>query len=338
MSNPLFPRVQPTGKTNRPGGKQAGLIALTACFALMLLIFAATALAHGGTHPDEVVLNSYHFGCSWSDNEMTGIVWVAAGFLTCLVLIICLLVLNIRQRRRSEEAIARKAAELEQSNLELQEFSAIAYHDLQEPLRSIGSFVQLLERKYGNRLDQEAREYIGFAVQGVFRMKQLFSDFLAYTAQKRESDWTANLNLGQLLERVREQLHDAIAASGACIEIEPLPPVTGNEQQLALLFQHLIDNAIKFRGEAPPRIRITGRTDGDSLRISVSDNGIGIEPEYRDRIFRIFERLHYEDRYPGTGIGLAICKKIVGLHDGRIWVESAVGKGTTFHFTLPMVH
>lgn len=267
-----------------------------------------------------------------------GLFWSTIGFLICLILVICLLVLNIRRRRRSELALARKATQLEQSNLELQEFNVLAYHDLQEPLRSIGSFVQLLEQKYGDNLDQEAREYIGFAVQGVNRMKQLFRDFLAYTAQTRESGKIAAVDLDCLFDRVRQRLQKELSTSGARIVNEPLPRVTGNEQQLELLFQHLLENAIKFRSDAPPLIRVTARTEGKTLRISLSDNGIGIEPEYSERIFRIFERLHHEERYPGTGIGLAICRKIVGLHDGRIWVESVYGKGTTFHFTLPMVH
>ena len=268
----------------------------------------------------------------------TGLIWTTIGFLACLLLIISLLALNIRQRRRSEQAIARKAAELEQSNRELQEFNAIAYHDLQEPLRSISGFVQLLERKYGNSLDSEAREYIGFAVQGVTRMKQLFSDFLAYTGQTRESDRTAAVDLAGVASRVAAEFRGEVAATGGRIDMEPLPRVTGNEQQLELLFRHLLDNAVKFRGNSPLLVRITSRTDGDLVQVSLSDNGIGIEPEYRERIFRIFERLHNDEHYPGTGIGLAICRKIVGLHNGDIWVDSEYGEGTTFHFTLPVVH
>ena len=165
-------------------------------------------------------------------------------------------------------------------------------------------------------------------------MKKLFSDFLTYTSQTRDSSKMAAVDLDRLLSFVRKQLQNRVTASSATIESGPLPVVMGNEQQLTLLFHHLIGNAIKFRGTAPPLIRIAAWKEGDCHHFTISDNGIGIEPEYSEQVFRIFERLHHIDRYPGTGIGLAICKKIVALHHGRIWVESVFGEGSTFHFTL----
>ena len=263
-----------------------------------------------------------------------GFILSVAGAIISMILIICLLVVNISQRRSSELAIARKAAELEHTNLELQEFNVLSYHDLQEPLRAISSFVQLLERKYRDMLDQEGREYIGFVVQGVSRMKELFGDFLAYTGQKRDETSMVELELELTLTAVLRDLREEIAANRARITSDPLPAVRGNEQQLQLLFRHLIENAIKFRGEEPPIIRIGAQSKEDDVFITIMDNGIGIDPAYHTRIFRIFERLHRQEHYPGTGIGLALCRKIVALHDGEIWVESLQDEGTTFHFSL----
>jgi signal transduction histidine kinase len=263
-----------------------------------------------------------------------GLVWSTIGVLTGLVLIICLLILYGTQKRRAEQAIARKAHELEQTNRELEEFNVLAYHDLQEPLRSIGSFAQLLERKYAGVLDAEGKEYLGFIVDGVHRLKQLFNDFLSYTRQTRSEDDIDLVDLNQTLGEVRNELGSAIADTSARIDADPLPVVVGSRVQLKLLFRHLLDNAIKFRGDSLPRIRITASPVEHDVRISVIDNGIGIEPQYHDRIFKIFERLHHQDHSPGTGIGLALCRKIVTLHGGRIWVESVPGRETAVHFSL----
>jgi len=262
------------------------------------------------------------------------LVWTTLSAMGALVLIIVLLAVNISQRRRSERAIAQKAAELERTNLELQEFNVLAYHNLQEPLRTIGGFVQLLSRKYRGRLDQEADEYIGFVVQGVSRMKELFNDFLAYSQLARDEAKMTDVDLNAVLATVLAVLKEPIADSGARIEGDQLPTVTGNPRQMELLLRHLVENAIKFRGGDRPLIRVAAAADDGAQRISVHDNGIGIDPSYHERIFRIFSRLNPQESYPGTGIGLAICRKITALHGGRIWVESPGGDGTTFHFTL----
>ena len=262
------------------------------------------------------------------------LVWSSVGVVTGLVLIICLLLLYNTQKSRAEQALARKAHELEQTNRELEEFNVLAYHDLQEPLRSIGSFAQLLEKKYAGVLDGEGKEYLSFIVDGVHRLKQLFGDFLSYTRQTRNEEEFVRTDLNHVLGEVKHEMDGLITGSGARIDADPLPAVEGNRVQLKLLLRHLLDNAIKFHGDAPPSIRISALPDGQEVRISVADHGIGIEPQYHDRIFNIFERLHHQDHSPGTGIGLALCRKIVTLHGGRIWVESVPGRETAFHFSL----
>jgi light-regulated signal transduction histidine kinase (bacteriophytochrome) len=231
---------------------------------------------------------------------------------------------------------ARKLAELElkRSNEELERFAYVASHDLQEPLRTVASYVQLLERRYADKLDADAKEFIGFAVEGAKRMQQLIDDLLAFSRVGTRgaplipiaSDLPLNISL--------ENLGAAIAESNAVIERTALPVVLGDATQLRLLFTNLVGNAIKFRGVERATVRITAVRDGSFWRFSVSDNGIGIAPEYFERIFVIFQRLHLREEFAGTGIGLAICKKIVERHGGRIWVESELGKGSTFWFTL----
>lgn len=244
---------------------------------------------------------------------------------------------NINERKQAEAALARQAQELARSNVELEQFAYVASHDLQEPLRMVRSYVQLLERRYKNKLDADADEFIAYAVDGAARMQTLINDLLAYSRIGTQGKTPHPTNCAEVLERVLANLSIAIEESEAVVMYDALPTVLADEVQLSQLFQNLIGNAIKFRGEATPKIQVGAeRKDGEWL-FWVRDNGIGIAPEYYHRLFMIFQRLHSRDEYPGTGIGLAICKKIVERHGGRIWVESVgvPGKGTTFYFSLP---
>ena len=245
------------------------------------------------------------------------------------------IVRDVSDRKRAEEQLRQAAAELESSNAELEQFAYVASHDLQEPLRMVASYTQLLARRYQGKLDEDADEFIGFAVDGATRMQALINDLLAYSrvgTRGRPFEATKTVDI---VDRVTADLDVAIKEAGATITRGPLPIVMGDAVQLGQLFQNLISNAIKFRGERPPVVRINAEREGSAWRFSVQDNGIGIEPEYAERIFVIFQRLHSRAEYPGTGIGLAICKKIVERHGGHIWVESPPGEGTTFHFTIP---
>jgi PAS domain S-box-containing protein len=243
---------------------------------------------------------------------------------------------DITERKRQEEEARKNAAELARSNAELEQFAYVASHDLQEPLRAVASCVQLLKKRYGGQLDARADEFITHAVDGTKRMQALITDLLAYSRVGTHPQPFEPVALATVIEEALANLTVAIEESGAVIKPEPaLPNVMGDASQLAQIFQNLIGNAIKFRGERAPEIRITARREGPELIIAVADNGIGIEGQYFERIFRVFQRLHTRARYPGTGIGLAICKKIVERHGGRIWVESQPEQGTTFFFTLP---
>jgi PAS domain S-box-containing protein len=242
---------------------------------------------------------------------------------------------DIHDRKRMEETLVRQAAELQRSNVELQQFAYVVAHDLQEPLRTITNYVQLLARYSRDRLDAEANEFIEFAVDGAQRLLQLITALLTYTrVGNQESRFTA-VDCEGLLAQTLSDLRLAITDSNAEVTHDPLPTVRGDAAQLGLVLQNLIGNALKFHGEASPRIHISAWREGTQWVFSVQDNGIGIDPKQAERIFRVFQRLHTRKEYPGTGIGLAICKKIVERHGGRIWVESAPGTGATFFFTLP---
>lgn len=225
--------------------------------------------------------------------------------------------------------------ELARSNAELQQFAYVASHDLQEPLRMVSSYTQLLAKRYRGRLDADADDFIGFAVDGAARMQKLIQDLLAYSRVGTRNLERQAVSMDSVLEYATDMLQLVIKDTDAAVTHESLPSIKVDERQMTQLFQNLISNAIKFRGQEPPRIHVSAtRLDGEWL-FSVHDNGIGIEPQYADRIFVIFQRLHNRDDYPGTGIGLAICKKIVERHGGRIWMESEPGKGSTFFFTVP---
>ncbi len=221
------------------------------------------------------------------------------------------------------------------SNQDLEQFAAVVSHDLQEPLRTISGFVQLLQKKYANQLDAEADTFIEHAVDGAKRMERLIKDLLAYSRVGTRRREPVPSDASGALRQAMHNLHESIQETGAEITHGELPTVRADPSQLAQLFQNLLGNAIKFRSEAPPKIHVDARRDGDCWQFSVSDNGIGIDPKFQNEIFEVFRRLHTRGQYGGTGIGLAICKKIVDRHGGRIWVESQPGQGATFHFTLP---
>jgi signal transduction histidine kinase len=244
---------------------------------------------------------------------------------------------DISDRKRAERELKRYADELERSNSELELFAYIASHDLQEPLRAIAGYTQLLQRRYQGQLDEDADDFINFAVDGARRMQQLIDDLLEYSRVGTRGKPFEEIHTGELLEQVLANLAVAIEESDAQISYEGMPILMADATQLGQLFQNLIGNAIKFRGVDPLGIEVTAEQMGDEWRFSVRDNGIGIEPQYQERIFQIFQRLHSREEYPGTGIGLAICKRIVERHGGRIWVESELGKGSAFCFTLPVL-
>ncbi|MGR6914624.1 sensor histidine kinase [[Actinomadura] parvosata] len=229
-----------------------------------------------------------------------------------------------------------QAEELRRSNGELEQFAYVASHDLQEPLRKVASFTQMLEQRYGPQLDERARQYIHFAVDGAKRMQLLINDLLDFSRVGRVTGGRSVVDSGAALDRALDNLSATIEDAEATVTRDELPRVSGNELQLTQLFQNLIENAVKFRSEAPPRVHIGVRRDGDMWEFSCSDNGIGVEPKYADRIFLIFQRLHPRDVYPGTGIGLALCRKIVEYHGGQLWLDGDGGGGATFRWTLPM--
>jgi len=251
--------------------------------------------------------------------------------------------LEVSQRRSAEENLRRVVGELKRSNAELEQFAYVASHDLQEPLRAVAGCVQVLKRRYEGKLDERADQFIGHAVEGAQRMQNLIQDLLSYSRIGTKGKPFVRLSLETVVNSALENLSVAIEESKAVIERDPLPELWGDAGQLEGVFQNLISNAIKFRGEAPPQIKIGCRADNETngggipadWTFSVSDKGPGIEAQYFERIFVMFQRLHTRTEYLGTGIGLAIVKKIIERHGGRIWVESVVGQGTTFFFTLP---
>jgi signal transduction histidine kinase len=236
---------------------------------------------------------------------------------------------------KANEKLKQKTEDLVHSNRELEQFAYVASHDLQEPLRMVTSYVQLLERRYKNKLDKDANEFIDFAVDGATRMHSLINDLLTYSRVGTRGKPLEPTDCEAVFDQSVSNLKVAMEESGARVTHDSLPTVMADSSQLEELFQNLIGNAIKFHGEESPRVHISASSNGNLWVFSVRDNGIGIDPEFKERIFVIFQRLHDKDKYPGTGIGLAVCKKIVECHGGNIWVESKLGKGSTFYFTLP---
>jgi PAS domain S-box-containing protein len=247
------------------------------------------------------------------------------------------IVRDITGRKRAEEALKEKTQELARSNKDLEQFAYVASHDLQEPLRMVTSYVQLLAKRYKSKLDSDADEFINFAMDGAIRMQKLINDLLNYSRMSTQGKEPEPTDCEIVLNQSLNNLKVAIDENGALVTHDSLPTVMADSPQLVELFQNLVGNAIKFRGAEPPRVHVSAGRNGNGWTFSVRDNGIGIAPEYAKRIFIIFQRLHSREMYAGTGIGLAICQRIVERHGGHIWVESEVGKGATFYFTLPAI-
>lgn len=239
-------------------------------------------------------------------------------------------------KRGAEKVLINLNEELMRSNNDLQQFAYVASHDLQEPLRMVSSFTQLLQLRYGDKLDADAKEYINFAVEGSKRMYELLNSLLAYSRVQTKGRDFAAINMNKVLEKVKDNLNIAIKERGAVIHCTDLPSISGDENQILQVIQNLMVNAIKF-SKGIPEITVTCEEKHDSYIFSVADKGIGIEPQYFDRIFKIFQRLHRNDQYGGTGIGLAICKRIIERHGGSIWVDSQPGAGSTFYFSIPNI-
>jgi signal transduction histidine kinase len=243
---------------------------------------------------------------------------------------------DITERLAVEEHLRHAVADLGRSNRDLEQFAYIASHDLQEPLRMITGYLELLEQGYKDKLDEEARTFIGFAVDGARRMQRLVRDLLAYSRLATRGQPLQPAPIQEAYDAAVANLAAVIRDSGAEVMHDDLPVVWADQTQMTVLFQNLLSNALKFHSEErPPRIHVGVQHQDGQWCFAISDNGIGLEPRHADRIFLIFQRLHPRERYPGSGIGLAICKRIVERHGGRIWVESQPGRGATFYFTLP---
>ncbi len=242
---------------------------------------------------------------------------------------------DITDLKKTEQILKLKLEELTRSNQELEQFAYISSHDLQEPLRMIASYLQLLERKYKGKLDVKADKYIHFSVDGATRMQNLIDDLLEFSRVTTQAKEFKPTDLELIYEQVISNLDALIKDNKATITHDSLPIVMVDQTQIAQVFQNLISNALKFHGDDNPIIKISVKKEEEIWLFGVADNGIGLDPKHSDRIFQVFKRLHKRKEYPGTGIGLSICKKIIERHGGRIWVESELGKGATFYFTLP---
>ena len=243
---------------------------------------------------------------------------------------------DITKRKKAEETLKLKFEELRRSNEELEQFAYVSSHDLQEPLRMISSYLQLLQRRYEGNLDEKADKYIHFAVDGAFRMQNLINDLLEFSRVTTRGREPEHMDSEFILNQVISILEIYIKENKATVSHDTLPEVVADSTQLVQVFQNLIINVIKFHSEEAPKIHISAEKKANEWVFSVQDNGIGIDPQYSEKIFEVFKRLHKKEEYPGTGIGLAVCKKIIERHGGRIWVESELGKGSTFYFTLPI--
>ncbi|MBE0431495.1 MAG: PAS domain S-box protein [Dehalococcoidia bacterium] len=244
--------------------------------------------------------------------------------------------IDVTERKLVEERLRQSTLEIQRSNAELEQFAYVISHDLQEPLRMVASYTQLLAKRYANQLDGDADEFISYAVDGAKRMQTLLHELLDYSRVGTRGKPFSLVNCEHVVDQAMANLKIAIEECGATVSYEVLPTVMGDEGQLVRLFQNLIGNAIKFRREEPPHVYISALRRQNVVTFSVKDNGIGIDPQHSQSVFEIFRRLHTKEEYPGTGMGLAICKKIVERHGGHISVQSQPGQGSTFHFTINM--
>jgi len=242
---------------------------------------------------------------------------------------------DITETIKAHKLLNETLDELKRSNTELERFAYVASHDLQEPLRMVANFTQLLERQYKDKLDENAMEYINFAVDGAKRMQNLINDLLAYSRVHTKGEKFEDVHLDKVFDDVLFNMEIPIEENNVIITKEPLPKINADYSQMVQVFQNLISNAIKYRRQETPQIQIFSQKQDYKWQFSIKDNGIGIKPDYFEQVFQIFRRLHTHDEYKGTGIGLAITKRIIERHNGNIWVESEPGKGSTFHFTIP---
>ena len=263
---------------------------------------------------------------------------IIENFLRAILLLIIGIVVAFLSENllKAEEKTEQILKELKRSNMELQEFAYIASHDLQEPLRAIISFSQLLEEHYSDILDSDGKEYLSFILEGGIRLRKLVRDLLEYSRITTHQKPLKLTDFEKVLKDVKLNLKEAIEESGARITNDPLPKLRVDKSQITQLFQNLIGNAIKFVSQISPQIHVGANQNKSEWIFSVQDNGIGIEEEYYDRIFKIFQRLHTRSEFPGSGVGLAICKKIVERYGGKIWVKSEIGKGSIFYFSIPI--
>jgi light-regulated signal transduction histidine kinase (bacteriophytochrome) len=242
---------------------------------------------------------------------------------------------NITARKKAEQELEKIMEDLRRSNTELEQFAYVVSHDLQEPLRMVASFTQLLQKRYQDKLDDEANEFINFAVDGATRMQGLINDLLTFSRIGTKGVSFNPTDMNVILENVLANIQQSTIEAEAEITMDPLPVIIADGLQMTQILQNLISNAIKFRGKSSISIHVSGENQPDKWVFSVRDNGIGIDPKHFEKIFVIFQRLHNRDEYEGTGIGLAVCKRIIHRHGGKIWVESELGKGSTFYFSIP---
>jgi PAS domain S-box-containing protein len=269
------------------------------------------------------------------DGRLIDVEFVSNSYLVDHTKVIQCNIRDITDRKRAEEAVKDYAMNLKRSNEDLEQFAYVASHDLQEPLRNVTIFSQMLARRYQGKLDPEADEFIGYIVGSAMRMVDLVNDLLEFSRVTSRGKPPLPTSCDEVVEEILHNLYFQIQESNAVITLDSLPVVSADPAQLSMVFQNLIGNAIKFRRNDPPAIHISSEKVDGMWRFAVTDNGIGIDPAFNERIFEIFQRLHTRDKYPGTGIGLAIVKKIIERHGGKIWVASEPGKGSTFYFTLP---
>lgn len=252
-------------------------------------------------------------------------------------ILVTAVVRDITDRKLAQQQLQQHADELERSNAELEQFAYVASHDLQEPLRVVASYSQLLARRYQDKLDSDANDFIDFIVDGATRMQILINDLLSYSRVGSRGKEFESTDLNKVVESALHILELSLEDNAATVTYDNMPTLMADSIQLVQLFQNLIGNAIKFHGDVPPQIHLGVERKPNEIVFMVRDNGIGIAPQYAERIFLVFQRLHGKEEYPGTGIGLAICKKIVERHGGRIWMESVPGDGSTFFFTIPTI-
>jgi signal transduction histidine kinase len=240
-----------------------------------------------------------------------------------------------RELEETKSELEETVAQLERSNERLEQFAYAASHDLQEPLRMVSSYLQLLENRYADDLDEEALEYVDFAVDGADRMREMIDGLLQYSRIQSDGEHLEPVDLNAVVEDARDNLEIRIRQSGAEITVEDLPQVVGDESQLRQVFQNLLENAIKYSGEGRPKVEVEAERSGDGWLLAVSDDGIGVDPDHHDRIFGMFKQLHGGEEASGAGIGLPLCKRVVERHGGEMWLESEPGEGSTFYFTIP---